>query len=140
MESRSWHVWLMVLGMSACSSAATPATAGNQARPSRNRDLIVQADMDTDPTLRSQSVLEVIRTLRPQFLNDHGTVSAAADPEAGKVHVSIDNGRLGELSELTGIHGNQIIEVRYLNAAQAMQAFGSVARRGPVILVKTVLK
>lgn len=96
--------------------------------------------MDVDPTLRAQSVLQVIRTLRPQFLTDRGTVSAMADPEAGKVHASIDNGRIIPVSDLSGIHGNQIIEIRYLNVAQAMQAFGTAARQGPVILVKTVLK
>jgi hypothetical protein len=43
------------------------------ARSSRNRDLITQDDLAADASLRAQSVYEVIKALRPQFLNDRGT-------------------------------------------------------------------
>ena len=109
------------------------------ARTSRNRDLITQDDLAVDPTLRAQSVLEVIRVLRPQFLNERGT-NTYSDPEAGKVHASIDNARIISLAELQSMHANEVIEIRYLNVAQAMQKFGTAARQGPVILVITAAK
>lgn len=131
---------------SACAAKAPVSGSRDEARaPStRNRDLITQADLSADPALRSQTVMEVVRTLRPHFLNDHGTNTLGAaqgsDPEAGKVHVSVDNGRIVPLSELSSMHTNEVIEIRYLNAGQAMQKFGSAARQGPVIVVTTTVK
>jgi hypothetical protein len=88
------------------------------------------------PETQAQSVLDAIRALRPQFLNSRGT-NSHSDPEAGQVHVSIDNGRIGPLSDLSLMHVNGVIEIRYLSVAQAMQKFGGAAREGPVIVVKT---
>lgn len=137
------RVGLLAVATSACAAKA-PVSGASDERPTtatRNRDLITQQDLDADPALRAQTVIEVIRTLRPQFLNDHGTNTlqgaGLSDPEAGKVHVSIDNGRIVPLSELSGMHGGQMLEIRYLNVAQAMQKFGTAARQGPVILVIT---
>jgi hypothetical protein len=131
---------------SACAAKSPVAGGADEARApvSRNRDLITQADLSADPSTLSQSVLEVVRNLRPHFLNDHGSnalgASGISDPEAGKVHASVDNGRIVSVSELSGMHANQVIEIRYLNAGQAMQRFGSAARQGPVILVTTTVK
>ncbi|HET9012941.1 MAG TPA: hypothetical protein VFN38_14040 [Gemmatimonadaceae bacterium] len=143
MSSKMVWVGMFACVASACAAKA-PVSGSSDDRPvtaSRDRNLITQADLDADPTLRAQSVIEVIRALRPQFLNDHGTNTlqgaGMSDPEAGKVHVSIDNGRIVPLSELSGMHGGQMIEIRYLNVAQAMQKFGTAARQGPVILVIT---
>lgn len=111
-----------------------------------NRDVITEADIAADPALKAQSVLEVIRRLRPHFLTDRGTSGMTAqddrgntygDPEAGKVHVSIDNARVSPLSELSALHAGNVVEIRFLNVAQAMQKFGTLSRQGPVIFVKT---
>ncbi|MEO8333917.1 MAG: hypothetical protein ABI664_03030 [bacterium] len=128
----------------ACASGGSGASASGTGETAsggrRNRDLITQDDLAADASLRAQSVLEVIRALRPQFLNDRGsnTMTAQGDPEAGMVHASVDNGRVVPVSELAGMHGNEMIEIRYLNSAQAMQKFGSASRQGPVILVTTI--
>ena len=132
---------LAVVG--ACASAAANSSpepgAQAQAPAGRNRDLISQDELSADPALRSLSVLDVVRTLRPHFLSERGVQRSASDPEGGKVHVSIDNGRIAPLSELSTMHANGVIEIRYLNAAQAMQKFGGAAHQGPVITVRTVL-
>ena len=143
MSSKILCVCLLIVATSACAAKAPASGSSDDVRaPStRNRDLITQQDLAADPTLRAQSVLEVIRSLRPQFLNDHGTntmqATGMSDPDAGKVHVSIDNGRIVPLSELSTMHANDMLEIRYLNVAQAMQKFGTAARQGPVILVIT---
>ena len=146
MSSRILRLCLLIAATSACAAKA-PASGSSDdvwAPSTRNRDLITQQDLDADPTLRAQSVLEVVRALRPQFLNDHGTnsmqASGMSDPDAGKVHVSIDNGRIVALSELSAMHANEMLEIRYLNVAQAMQKFGTAARQGPVILVVTAAR
>jgi hypothetical protein len=109
----------------------------------RNRDVITQQDLAADPTLRAQTVLEVVKELRPHFLNArerNNMGTPGSDPESGKVHASIDNGRVVMLSELSGMHANDVTEIRYLNVAQAMQKFGTAALQGPVILVITMAK
>ena len=73
--------------------------------------------------------------MRPQFLVERGK-NSHSDDEAGKVHVSVDNGRIVPLSELDNIHAGTVQEVRYLNIAAAMRQFGGAAREGPVILVR----
>ena len=132
-------LWASVfaLTLTGC-SPRTPvagATDGQRSVSQRNRDLITQDDLSTD--LRAESVLEVIRTLRPHFLNDRGT-AALSDPEAGRVHASVDDGRIVPIGELNGMHGSEVIEIRFLNASQALQKFGTAARQGPIILVTTM--
>lgn len=143
MSLKTICVCVLIAATSACAAKAPVAGARDDARAptTRNRDLITQDDLSADPALRAQSVLEVVRVLRPHFLVDRGTNSlgagAQSDPEAGQVHVSIDNGRVVSLTELSGIHANAVREIRYLNVAQAMQKFGTAARQGPVIVVTT---
>jgi hypothetical protein len=88
-----------------------------------------------------------VRSLRPQFLSVRGTHTlqdtstarkGAVDPEAGKVHASIDGTKIVSVEELAGISANSVAEIRFLNPAQAMQRFGGAAREGPVILVTTM--
>src|SRR6185503_19470226 len=100
----------------------------------RDRDVITQSEL-ADPALRAMSVLDVIRSLRPQFLTVRGRVSNS-DPEAGQVHASFDFNGVVPLRELANMHANGIVEIRFLNAAAAMQRFGGSAHEGPVIVVK----
>lgn len=102
----------------------------------RNRDLITQEDIAADASLKAQTVLDVVRTLRPHFLNTRGTNSTTS-PEYGQVHAVIDNSRMSPISELSTIMAANVTEIRYLNVAQANQRFGTAALQGPVILVKT---
>jgi hypothetical protein len=112
------------------------AAAGVEPAPAPNRDrnLITQAEL-SDPSIRAQSVLSVIRTMRPHFLVERGK-NSHSDDEAGKVHVSVDNGRIVPLSELENIHAGTVQEIRYLDIAAAMRQFGGAAREGPVILIR----
>ena len=123
----------MLATAGACAGKAGSGGTEGQAPIGRNRDVISEEELTANPGLRSQSVLEVVRALRPHFLTERGTAGA----ERGKVHASIDNGRIVALSELATMHGNTVVEIRYLSSAQAMQKFGSAALEGPVIAVRT---
>ena len=147
---------VMLAAATACAGRG-PASGTSEELPSRpsarrQRDVITKEEL-SDPALRALSVLDVVRLLRPHFLNERGSNSipfsgagsdgdkargAVTDPEAGKVHSSVDGGKVGPLEELRNIHVSAIIEIRYLNAAAAMQKFGGAAREGPVILVLTM--
>ena len=115
----------------------------------RNRDLITQEELQS-PQIVGLSVLEAVKSLRPQFLTVRGKNTAPAkegnnpdgrqlnDDEAGKVHASIDGNKVALIDELATIRASTIKEIRFLNIAQAHQKFGGAAREGPVILVITM--
>jgi hypothetical protein len=136
----------LVVASAACAGKApAPETGGapeQQGAPGRNRDVITAAEL-SKPELGSQSLLNVIRSLRPTYLVNRGqqsvscaTTGGCSDAnDEGTVHASVDNGRIVRLEELEGIHVATVQEVRYLNPAAAMNKFGGAARSGPVILV-----
>ena len=144
---------VLLAAATACASGASSATpssgpvAQSSSTAGRNRDLISREEL-SDPALRAQTVLDVVKSLRPQFVSVRGTQGVrckskdecVTDPDAGAVHVSIDNGRILPLDELANMHVNSVIDIQYLNASAAMQKFGGAAREGPVILVRTIAK
>jgi hypothetical protein len=106
----------------------------------RDRDLITKEEM-TRANVGSQSVLDVVTNLRPAYLNVrgmHNVAAAGGDPEAGKVHASIDGNKLIAIEELRGVLAATVKEIRFLNPSAAMQRFGGSAHEGPVILVTTL--
>lgn len=153
MSSTSLCLGVLLVAATACASA--PASSGSSAGgapqaptpANRNRDLISREEL-ADPALRAQSVLDVVKSLRPNFLSVRGTQSVRCttstecqtNADAGSVHVSIDNGRILPLDELANIHVNSVIDIQFLSASAAMQKFGGAAREGPVILVRTIAK
>jgi hypothetical protein len=99
-----------------------------------------------DPSVAGRNVLEVVRSLRPQFLTVRGTHTlqdtatarqGVVAQDAGKVHASIDGTKIVSIDELAGLSASSVVEIRFLTPAQAMQRFGGAAREGPVILVTT---
>jgi hypothetical protein len=131
---------VLLLAVTACAPKATTVGATDEApaRTTRDRSLITAEDLEADASLKAQSVLEVIRSLRPQFLINRGVQGTVLDdPEAGMVHASIDGLRIIDVKELAQTSASQILQVRLLNAGQAQQKFGPSARQGPVILVTT---
>lgn len=148
-----------LVAATACAGRAPSPGASDEreSRPQtsarRQRDVITKEEL-SDPAIRAQSVFEVVKLLRPHFLNDRGSHSipysgsggsegdkarAAVDPGTGRVHVSIDNGAIRSLDELRSLHANGVVEIRFLSPAAAMQKFGGAAREGPVILVLTMM-
>src|SRR5262245_45092776 len=141
---------IVLVTASACASggSATPSTSGAPQRVNRDRNLITQEELSASG-LRAESVLDAIRSLRPQFLSQRGvqsfkcgasTSECQTDADAGNVHASIDNGRILPIQELANMHVNSVIEIQFLPTAAAMQKFGTAALEGPVILVRTAAK
>src|SRR4051812_30628850 len=126
---------------------ASELTADPTTAPIRGNRYVIGAEELNGPRVSNLTVLDAVRTLRPQFLTVRGQNTAPVkdaqgnqiiDEEAGKVHASIDGNRVIALNELNNIRAGTVFEVRYLNVAEAMQKFGGTAREGPVILVKTI--
>ena len=137
---------VLIVASVACAAktpaAETGAAPAQQGAASRNRDVITAAEL-SKPELGSQTLLNVIRSLRPTYLVNRGpqSVSCASTggcsdaTDEGTVHVSIDNGRIVRLEELETIHVATVHEVRYLNAPAAIKQFGGAARSVPVFVV-----
>ena len=118
-------------------SADEVTSAQQSTSAGRNRDIITQSEISA-PGLAAQNVYEAIRQLRPQYLTERGGQSTT-NPQAGKVHASIDGQRVLGIDELRTLMVSNVIEVRFLNAAAAMQKFGMAAMQGPVIVVRTTM-
>lgn len=149
---RSLGTCLVLAACAACSSGGSATRAEPEASPQqstssrRDRNVISREEL-ADPAVSGRNVLEVVRSLRPQYLTVRGThtlqdTSTArkgmVDPEAGRVHASIDGTKIVSIEELAGITASSVVEIRFLTPSQAMQRFGGAAREGPVILVKTM--
>ncbi len=122
--------------VAACASAPAAST-GEQvaAAPTRNADLITAEELN-DPAIIAGDALQAVQRLRPRFLMTRGTVSGQR-PTAGSVQVSIDGGPLLRTDALKTVRPASIAEIRYLNASDAAQRFGTSAASGAVILVKS---
>lgn len=118
----------------ACSTNPAPARDPNAAA-ARKSDVITAEEL-ADPSVSAGDALEAVRRLRPSFLVTRGA-SSIKNTTAGSVHVSVDGGMLGTLDNLSRLRPNQIVEIRYLSAADAAQRFGTSAGSGGVIVVKT---
>ncbi len=150
MSTKILSACVLMAAASACAKQGPPpqspqpgGSAEQQAAPNRNRDLITHDELQA-PGVVGLSVLDAVRSLRPQFLTVRGLNTLPAknangvpltDDESGKVHSSIDGNRVGPLDELSVISASTVKEIRYLNVAAAHHKFGSASREGPVILV-----
>ena len=121
----------------ACSSNPSPATGagGTATAPVLNQDVITAAEL-ADATVQSGDALQAVQRLRPRFLMARGA-SSSQNRSAGSVHVSIDGGPLLTVDNLSRYSPSSILEIRYINATDAAQRWGTVAGSGGVILVKS---
>ena len=155
MSARTLGTSLLAVAAIGCAKHNAPASptpegcaATTQQSTNRNRDVITHDELQA-PGVVGLSVLEAVRSLRPQYLAVRGQHELPAGQvsdgkngsmqinsnESGKVHSSIDGARIGPLDDLANIRASTIKEIRYLNPVAAQQRFGGSAKEGPVILV-----
>jgi hypothetical protein len=118
---------VMVVATMACASAGT---AG--ARTHREPNVITQDEIAAS---NEATAYDAIARLRPLFLKTRGrtTINAQTDEYAT---VFLDGQRYGNLSSLRSIVASQILEARYLPAAEAVGKYGMQYGSG-VIDIKT---
>ena len=140
--SKRFFLFLILAATGACGgrapSSGAPEAMSASAQPSgrRNPSVITQDELK-DPSLSGQSVLEVVRKLRPNFLTTRG-IQSRNNPESGKVHASINGTAVLPLDYLRTMALAGVVEIQFLSPAAAMQRFGGAAQEGPVILVRTM--
>ncbi|MBC8086037.1 MAG: hypothetical protein H7Z40_02130 [Phycisphaerae bacterium] len=97
---------------------------------------MITADELAAPAVRIGDALEAVRRLRPRFLASRGSGSVR-NANAGLVRVSVDGGPLQSVNFLSRMRPAEIAEIRFLNATDAAQRFGTASGSGAVMMVKT---
>lgn len=102
---------------------ASPEAAAPSARPARvrrDRNALsaeeIQASMQTD-------ALGIVRTLRPAWLRSRGTGSLRGP--GATVRVYVDGRMAGGVEALRQVPASSIREMRYMDASQATQRYGT---------------
>jgi len=133
----------LAIVMSACSgSANTAATAGEAPAPSpakirRQANLISEEELSQN---NARTALMAVQQLRPEWIRGRGASSMgnASDRTVGPapVLVYLNNQKLGGLQELEGFSVNQIKSLRFINASDATNRWGT-GHGGGVIEITT---
>jgi len=98
-------------------------------------DVISLAEM-SDPSIGDLDALSIIKRLRPAYLATRGGAGISVNSPVAGIHVTVDGGALQPLTTLTSIRASEMLEIRYLNATAAAQAYGSAAGAAAVIVIK----
>lgn len=124
------------LGMAALAlvGAGLALAPGRAVAQKKDRNIISREEILNSPQ-KNQDILRVVRSLRPHFLAPpRGTRSlgyTAPSPTA----VYINGSKSGELDALKFITAMDVMEVRYLEPAKAIDEFGQ-DHNGGAVLVK----
>jgi hypothetical protein len=125
------------------------ALGQEQKEPKRQRDVIARWEIEASPK-RSDYIFDVIRSLRPHFLETprgvrHGIDGAGPGGRAPmtsggstltEAAVFVDGNRMGGIDVLKGIQAEQVEEVRYFDPSKAEAEFGLTLGAGGAIVVK----
>ena len=130
----------VALAVAGCASQGAQPPDGSPApgaavAPRTSPDLIALAEL-SDPSLGDLDALSIIKRLRPAFLATRGGTAGSANSGVVGMHVTIGGGPLQSIEALTTIRAHEMLEIRYLNAAAAAQAYGSAAGAAAVIVIK----
>ena len=135
LTTRLWPAVLLI-SASACTRQSSPTSApASVGTATRASDLLTREEL-SHPSVIAGDALEAVRRLRPRFLASRGATSIRV-AGAGSVHVSLDGGPLLSVNVLSRMRPGEIAEIRYLNATEAAQRFGTAAGSGGVMLVKS---
>lgn len=101
--------------------------------PSRDRNTITAEEVAA--LTQAGTAYDVVQQLRPEYLRTRGLRSMSASEPAGAV-VYVDNVRRGGPASLRAIPRESVLDIRYLNGADATTMYGTNHGDG-AILVRT---
>ena len=125
------HLILSFAVLLLCGCASTQQT-GSTASSRRNSNLITAEEI---AGASAKDAFEAVQLLRPQWLRTRG-VSSPSSLEAIEVAAYVNSSRYGGVENLRSVPAANVIEIRYLNAADATTLYGT-GNLGGAILVKT---
>jgi hypothetical protein len=117
----------IVGGMATPRTAAAQDTTASAPKPKKvqkgNSSLITQSEVESVAN-EATNAYEVIEKVRPAMLRRRGGPSGSEAGSQG-ITVFLDQVRSGDLQSLRSISTSQIKEIRYLNATDATQRWGT---------------
>lgn len=123
---------LAAIVLAACASA--PSSSGASTTPSRvrgSRDVITADEL---ASIDVQNALQAVQRLRPNFLRAQGPTSITQGQQS--VVVYVDNARMGGPEALEQIPITDVKEIRYLNATDATQRYGTGHTAGAIVVTR----
>ena len=118
---------------SAQDTASTAASKPAKKFKKGNSSLITESEVELAAGSASNAY-EVIEKVRPAMLRRRGGPSSSEGEQPG-ILVYLDDVRVGELGLLRNIPTSQIKEIRYLNATDATQRWGTGVPDGVIQVV-----
>lgn len=116
----------VVTGLMMTACASTGGADQNGSRSSR--DVITAEQLEN---MSNQSVYDVVRKLKPTWLQRRGQVSFRGNTE---LLVILDESQFHDLSLLTSMTAANIQEIRYMDPARATNKYGIRASGGAILL------
>lgn len=112
------------LMMTACASTA----GGDQTRSTSSRDVITAEQLQS---MSNQTVYDVVRKLKPTWLQKRGQVSFRGNTE---MLVVVDESQFHDLSLLTSLNASSVDEIRYMDPRKATNKYGIRASGGALLI------
>lgn len=106
---------------------------GQSLAQQRSRNLITREEI-ANSAQKDQDILQVIRNLRPHFLQRPRGIRTMGNSVIPPVAVYVDNVRESDAGALRMITAASVEEVRYLEPAQSEGEFGVSAAGGAVVV------
>ena len=136
---RRFQLACLVVGVAACrTTGVAHVPVGARGDPYRygtpSRDLLTAQDLARHPTMRTATLFDALRALRPEFL--FVRYDAAGSAIAG-THVIVDGTVRGGSESLRSIHVPYVREVKLLRGPEATVRFGPEYRWGAILVTTT---
>jgi len=125
MRRHYWVVPALAVFLFGC---ATAGERGTRAHPN-------QITVEEIASTNMSTALEVVQSLRPNWLRERGPVSIR-NPQGSEVIVYLDGARFGGMDSLRQIRVSSVASIEYLNSSEATFRFGT-NHVGGAILVRT---
>lgn len=126
---------LMVGGTLVAGCASASSTSGDQAAPAvtrRSANLITAAELNESS---ASNLYQAIQMLRPNWLRGRPRGSPGAGRE--EVVVYLDANRYGGAASLNSLSLGGIVEIRYMDASEATNRFGTGHTGGAIVIRMT---
>ncbi|MGQ0766411.1 MAG: hypothetical protein ACT4OZ_12180 [Gemmatimonadota bacterium] len=127
MRTRILAALLLVLAFStACSGGGGTSSAGSVPRPVRGGQNLITEGEIAELGQGLESAFDIVERLRPTMLRSRAaTFGTSQAGEAIAVIAYVDDVRLGETGNLRTVPRLQVREIRYVNATDATQRWGT---------------
>lgn len=123
---------MVMLALVSVGAIALARPAGAQ-EAKRERDRITRAEIEGSAQ-RDQDIYQVVRSLRPHFLQKPRGVRSLGGTTGGSTLLYVDGVRESDLGQLKAIPAAVVEEVRYLDPTRSEMEYGSDAQGGAVVV------